>query len=301
MLDKLITNIKNSLPGAKKNEEEEDEILEETLDSDEEGDEISAEDEKKKKMSMMIRVVVILLLGYLAVDHFFLNPEQEQSIDQLAANAPVKRKRPKPIVKPADETTDAQVPSEAQPVQEEKKEEVAQTETPTTDPSYSPGTANSGTTASNESPVENINITEKAAEETSAPIAETPVTEEVVTTPMGENTLDNRLDQLIDNVEQKEKPSKAASLADKIVEEDVQTAPPAFDVLGRGLVYNCKDKFWACIDKPGYVTCNKNMKWNKSKGNPAECVIQNVYSSDEDCIKVQKYNVSSNQPTTFCQ
>lgn len=299
MLDKLITNIKNSLPGAKKNVEEEDEIVEETLDSDE-GAETSAEEEKKKRTSMIIRVAVILALGYLAVDQFILNPEQEQSVDQLTANAPVKRKRPKPVVKPADETTDAQVPSESPAVQEEKKEEVAQAETPTTDPSYSPGTSNSVTTSNNESPVENINITNKAPEET-APIAETPVTEEVVSTPMGENTLDNRLDQLIDNVEQKEKPSKAASLADKIVEEDVQTAPPAFDVLGRGLVYNCKDKFWACIDKPSYVTCNKNMKWNKSKGNPAECVIQNVYSSDEDCIKVQKYNVSANQPTTFCQ
>jgi cytoskeletal protein RodZ len=295
MLDKLITNIKNSLPGAKKNDEEEEQDVEETLDSDEEGVENSSEEEKKKKVSMMIRVGIILALGYLAVDHFILNPEQDPTVDQLAANAPVKRKRPRPVVKPPEET------AEAQTIKEEKKEEVSQAETPTA--STSADTSNLGST-STESPVENINITNKSSDETAPVVTEPPAeeTSSTVSTPMGENTLDSRLDQLIDNVEQKEKtPTKAPNLADKIVEEEVQTSPPPYDVLGRGLVYNCKDKFWACIDKPNYVTCNKNMKWNKSRGNPQECVIQSVYSSDEDCIKVQKYNVSSNQPTSFCQ
>ena len=91
-------------------------------------------------------------------------------------------------------------------------------------------------------------------------------------------------------------------MASKIVDDvAVETAPPPYDQLGRGLVYNCKDKYWACVDKPAYVTCNKNMKWNKSKGNSAECVVQAIYGSDDDCAKVQKYNVSTSQATTFCQ
>lgn len=308
MLDKLITNIKNSLPGAKKNAEDEEQLeeTEETqdseADSDTEGSESTAEDEKKKRTSMLIRVVVILLLGYLALDHFFLNSEQEANIDQIAANVPRKRKKPKQEVQ--------------QPTEEVKTEQ-------TTAPDMNPAEVTTvAPTVPNDTPppVENINIADKPAEETAPAIAETPVEEPIAippttetiettettqttsTTPTtGENTLDNRLDQLIDNVEEKEKaPEKKPSLADKIVEEEVQTPPPPYDVLGRGLVYNCKDKFWACIDKPNYVVCNKNMKWNKSKGNSQECVIQNVYGSDEDCIKVQKFYVSSNQPTDFC-
>lgn len=301
MFDKLITKLKDSLPGAKKNAESEDELENEeesVEESDSEGEAVSAEDEKKKKISMMIRVVVILLLGYLAVDQFILNPQGEQSVDQLTANIPKKRKKPKPV-----ESTEENVVADQKtttPDANEKKEEPI---------------------VSNEPPVENINIANRPVEDQpavdsspatdSAPaidtstttesptVGETPSSEVTQAPTTGENAMDSRLDQLIENVETKEK--KSPNLAEKIAEEATMVAPPPYDVLGRGLVYNCKDKFWACIDKPNYVTCNKNMKWNSSKGNPQECVVQNVYNSDEDCIKIQKYNVSSNQPTAFCK
>jgi len=112
---------------------------------------------------------------------------------------------------------------------------------------------------------------------------------------------------LIDTVDGTEKKpeeegeKKETKLEDKIVADDVYTPPPVYDQLGRGLVYNCKEKHWACVEKSAYVLCNKNMLWNKSKGKPAECSVQNVYNSDADCNTVQKYNISTSKPTPFCQ
>ena len=285
MLEKLITNLKKSLPGGNKNDEEvEEESVEETEES-ETGPEQSAEDEKKKKTSMLIKVVVIIGLGYLAVDHFFLSANNEPNIDQLTSAPPKRRRKPK-LLEETAKTADAPKAEISAPAEQPQPEPVP--ESPPLVPEESVP------------PVESINIADKAVEtETDKTvIGEIPEKEAAV----GENNLDQRLDQLIDNVEQKEKPAeKETNLAEKIVEDETYTAPPDYDVLGRGLVYNCKDKYWACIDKPGYVNCGKNMKWNKSKGNAQECVVQNVYSTEEDCIKIQKYNVSTNQDTKFCQ
>lgn len=272
MLEKLITNIKNSLPGAKKSAEGEDE--EQNL---EEGEETSSEEgesssDPKQKQGMLIRVVVIIALGYLALDHFILNPEEE-AVETVVTPKP-RKKRPRPEAA-------AEKPSEV--VATTKVETKTETETP----------------EETAPPVENINITDKEAPAVEMP-AEEPAPIQEPKTATGEKAMDEKLDQLIDNVENKNT-EPTTNMADKIVEEEVPTAPPSYEVLGRGLVYNCKDKHWACIDKPQYIACNKNMKWNKAKGNALECVVQNVYNSEEDCIKVQKYNVSTNLATTFCQ
>lgn len=290
MFEKLITNLKKSLPGGNKNDEEEqEESVEETEGSDESEESESdsgqsAEDEKKKKTSMIIKVVVIVGLGYLAIDQFFLSANNEPNIDQLTSAPPKKRRKPKLLeTTKTAETPKTEIPAPAVQPQPEPVPETPPVLTEEPVP-----------------PVESINIADKPVEEETdkAIVGEIPEKEPVV----GENNLDQRLDQLIDNVEKKETSAeKEPDLAEKIVEEETYTAPPDYDALGRGLVYNCKDKFWACIDKPGYITCGKNMKWNKAKGNAMECAVQNVYSSDEDCIKIQKYNVSTNQETKFCQ
>ncbi len=279
MLEKLITNIKNSLPGAKKSAEGEEE--EQNL---EEGEETSSEEgesssDPKQKQGMLIRVVVIIALGYLALDHFILNPEEE-AVETVATPKP-RRKRPKPEAA-AEKPAEAVIATKSETTTTPPVEETAP-------------------------PVENINITDKEApsipQEPTPPVEMPAVEPEPIQEPKvatGEKALDEKLDQLIDNVEKKSAES-SNNMADKIVEEEVQTPPPSYEVLGRGLVYNCKDKHWACIDKPQYIACNKNMKWNKAKGNAQECVVQNVYNSEEDCIKVQKYNVSTNLATTFCQ
>lgn len=225
------------------------------------------------------------------------------------AQAPTKRK--KRVVKPVEDaakaaegTTDATPPADQQGTTG-SADPMAQTETP---------------------PIENVNITDKS-DDTSVSSAsshsEMPQSNDVVLDSKPVDTsVDQKIDQLVDNVgnsssdnlssagqqmEEVKIPSAGSgssetSMASKIVDDvAVETAPPPYDQLGRGLVYNCKDKYWACVDKPAYVTCNKNMKWNKSKGNTAECVVQAIYNTDDDCAKVQKYNVNTSVATAFCQ
>lgn len=327
MLEKLITDLKKSLPeglrkklgGAEEFEEEQEVDASESEDS--EAGALSDEEEKKKKQrSMIIKVIIICVLGYLAIDEFVLKQPSEPTVEELLAQAPKKSKRPKPNKPAADAAA-------------------TNATTPGTDASATPtdttaSTDTSSSSSSDSAPIENVNVLDKSstADTSTTTIEEPTVTETRVETP----NVDQRLDQLVENVEQTAPsnpveevnvPSKSQydnheattssaadtsqfdtpvaketpSMASKIVEGVTETAPPAYDQVGRGLVYNCKDKYWACLDKPAYVTCNKNMKWNQSKGNSAECVVSNIYSSEEDCAKVQKYNVSTSASTAFCQ
>lgn len=338
MLEKLITDLKNSLPealrkklGGADNSDDEQEFEEVETGPSESAAESSDEEKKKKMKSMIIKVIVILGLGYFALDEFVLKGMQQESETDIFAQAP-KPKRKKPAeaeVVTTNETppTDTSVSSETPPVE------------PATDTStVSSSTEETATPSVNNElsetpPIENINVLEKTTESTPAQAEHTEPVAEVVEQPpvqpeeqvisesrVGESSADQKLDQLVENVEQtaptnpieevkipssnetiSSPSSSSSSMASKIVEGVTETAPPAYDQVGRGLVYNCKDKYWACLDKPAYVTCNKNQKWNQSKGNAIECAVADIYSSDEDCAKVQKYNVSTNAPTAFCK
>lgn len=320
MFEKLITDLKKSLPeslrnklGGADNTVEEQEFEEVETDSNESPspDSSSEEEKKKKTKSMIIKVIIILGLGYFALDEFVLKGMQQESETEIVAQEP---KKVDEVVATTEETppTDTTVSSEGTPPAEQVTEPVAEASSTTSEP-----------VVSEVPPIENINVLEKTEETTStvpvAQVEEEPAVrpeEQVISeTRMGESSVDQKLDQLVDNVEQtapsnpieeikipsSDEVVSAPSMASKIVEGVVETPPPAYDQIGRGLVYNCKDKFWACLDKPAYVTCNKNQKWNKSKGNSAECAVADIYSSDEDCAKIQKYNVSTNASTAFCQ
>lgn len=301
MFEKLITDLKKSLPEPLRKKLG---IAEDSMAYSEENSPVSAtntssEEDKKKRNSMILRVVIILGIAYFALDEFVLKGDQNQNVSEAAPQAHVKKKKVKPVVEeaPAALPTVAEVPTETP-----AETSAADHETPT-------------------APIENINVLDKSetiAE--SAPVPQVTQAPEVTETKIGETTtnIDQKIDQLIDNVDQsstteevkipsqnasheeKVEPKADSSMASKIVDEATETPPPAYDQVGRGLVYNCKDKYWACLDKPAYVTCNKNMKWNKSKGSAAECVVQDIYNSEEDCAKIQKYNVSTNVATGFC-
>lgn len=324
MLEKLLTNLKKSLPeplrkkmGLENISEDDSEDIESSTKNSEENegessDSAPPEDKRKKQISMIIRVVVVLGLGYLAVDNFLLKEDPQSEI----ANIPVKprkpRKKPLPVatttttatsttttaVTPAMEgpvsplTADTAIPTPA--MSETKPLETATVEKDQAPVIETPAVAAEmpkETVSETKAPVEEINIAEKKIED------EKPLTEPVIS----ESQVDKTIDSLIDDVDGKEAIKKETRLEDKIVADDTYTPPPAYDQLGRGLVYNCKEKYWSCLDKMAYVSCNKNMKWNKSHGKVAECVVQNVYNSDDDCAVVQKYNVSTSKATLFCQ
>jgi cytoskeletal protein RodZ len=359
MLEKLITELKKSLPESlRKKMGVAEQAISYSQDSDE-GNEFNelapyakkklsagaplrasaspdvSDDAAKKRTSMIIRVIIILGIAYFVVDEIILKPAPaEKSADELIAAASKKRKK-KSIVKPADEQAGSTAISEAGATAPELAPgEIALTTSsePLTEPT---STVPVGTVTTDTPPIENINVIGKpdlAVEAKNvvpeaAPEVSEPSEPAVTQTRIGENSIDKKLDQLVETVDQnnsveeikipsQETKSAAviameetkkmsndslANMTSKIAEDIPEAPAPSYDQVGRGLVYNCKDKYWACLDKPAFLNCNKNMKWNKSKGNPAECVVQDIYNSDEDCAKIQKYNVSSNTTTGFCQ
>ncbi|MDO9341132.1 MAG: hypothetical protein Q7T72_11495 [Bacteroidales bacterium] len=300
MFEKIITNLKLCLPESLRNKigDNTESVNVEENNNNSHGSSnninISASQEQKKNQaSTIIRVVVVIGLGYLAVDHFFLTNEPAEQ----AVVKPRKARKPKDnsIIVPVTAVTPTLDKGEHPATVTEPSEEKTSEKT-------------ENISSSNAAPVENINLADKKIEDT-APVKieekvseNIPSKEEVVTavpkvseTKSGEH-VDQSLDSLIDAVDGK----KETNIADKIVADDVYTEPPLYEPIGRGLVYNCKEKHWACIDKSSYINCNKNMKWNKAHAKPAECVVSNVYNSEEDCSTMQKYNISTSSSTNFC-
>lgn len=342
MLEKLITNLKNSLPapireklGIAEEKQEDSEESKDFDDSDTDSEassgEVSEEEQKKKRNSMMLRVVIILGLAYFAVDEFILKTEENATEEIVGA----KPKRKRPVKKAAEEVAATNAASEtaqgaSNPIQETPSETV--TEAPSQTP---PPIENINVLDKNETPDQKLDqlvsevgptptpsFNEAPAESSSETPAEPPKeipSEPTMESPsqssFGESSQSTSISTSSNEsmeiptelpteqitIPSQPKDQQNNSMASKIAEEATETPPPAYDQVGRGLVYNCKDKYWACLNKTAYVVCNKNMKWNKSKGSAAECVVQNIYSSDEDCAKVQKYNVSTSVPTAFCQ
>lgn len=303
MLDKLLENLKKKLPGAKKVDEQEiQEELEEEIS--EKGEEV--EKAVAKKSSPLIKIILVLAIGYFAYD-FLMPQEEELSVDQMVAqSAKPKRKRPvkereeaatqseevkkegeevlasNPSEKPLETTPESTVANtpetEAPPVTDESASNaISQIETPpVTEPTPEPQPQPEPTPDLAQAPVENINIT--------APVVNDPG--------LGETKNLNQAQAVDPGITNN---TPAVDLTTKINEEAPYVAPPKYDVPGRGLVYNCTGKHWACIDKANYQICHLNMKWNTDNSKAKECVTQNVYASEEDCNKVQNYNVSFNR------
>jgi hypothetical protein len=77
--------------------------------------------------------------------------------------------------------------------------------------------------------------------------------------------------------------------------------PPNYEKIGRGLVYNCKDHHWACVDKIRYFECHSNNLWNKQEKKNPECVpSKEVYESDKDCQIMQVHYINTVKKTSFC-
>ncbi len=318
----IIEKIKASLPFLNKGEEDDDDEVtgehEVDIDDDEEEDapkkkkakgdgaeddeddeEEGEVDEAAQKRSKIIKGVAGLVVAWVAIDEFVLKEEPPPP-------APVVRKRPQ-RKKPAKTvaTPAAEAPSET-PMAESTPEitetpEVVQTPEPQMTPEMM------------ETPVAEF-TPEATPEETPEPVAtvELDLTPETPTAggetdtganPMGgfvdgdtgAQPVDNALNNLVDNV-------KDQNLEDKIAPPKMEyVEPPDYESLGRGLVYNCKGKHWACVDKRSYFKCRDNQKWSKENTKAPECVTRPVYASYEDCRTIQKYYVNTSFKVDFCE
>ncbi len=82
--------------------------------------------------------------------------------------------------------------------------------------------------------------------------------------------------------------------------QESYTPPPSYRVWGRGLVYDCAKKEWACVGRYAYLQCRANMKWNVGHDRPYECYVVHVYGTDIDCILVQLHHLTIPVETNFC-
>lgn len=278
------------MPKKKKASSDEDDSDDEDDDEEEEDDEEAAKKAKKKKL---IQVGLVVLIVALAASEF-MPKEEEDVLPEVQVQRPKKNKKPK-----------KEATAEGTPAAEATTETAPAVDT-TTAPEQAP-------TAVAEQPVETFeeisfdSTPEPTAAPTEAPVVATEDAFEELTVPeqttpaVGEATpAPSQSEMLQQLVETNPAPAASVNLSDKVEEELAYQGEPNYEKLGRGLLYNCKGKHWACVDREEYVKCTNNQNLAKSKGEKPECVIAEVYAEYQDCKTVQIYNINMAVSTSFC-
>jgi len=94
---------------------------------------------------------------------------------------------------------------------------------------------------------------------------------------------------------------KEEKLVQKTMSVVKPTTAPSYEIAGRGLSYNCRDKHWACIEQEEYNKCRQNFSWNKNEGIPLECYPVAFLKTEYDCAMVQQEKIDSVSETDFCE
>ncbi len=278
---------------------------------------VVTEDEAKKRKAMIMRVGLILVIGYFALDTFVLSKKEEAPAEsqETAVELVETQKAPEetapPVTNPEEtiventENSTDHIETNTAPNVENINISQGGESTITETPEDHSNSMDGATEAIDES----LDNTSLASEEIQIepPVNSQTETKETASTPdfspdQSQNTYsefsnnNNSTDYGNDLINSKEE----IKIENKIIDTPTDTPAPSYDQFGRGLVYNCIDKHWACIDKPAYVQCHKNQVWNKQQGKKIECAVKAVYNDENDCVKIQMHNVSTNESTAFC-
>lgn len=290
-----------------------------SLDSDEDelDEEEDAEAAKKKRTSTIIRAAIAIgLIVFLAEDYIFPPegpaPEAPPAEESKANNkdivrdtpaeapteapteAPVDPALPEPDVLEAEPGENGETPVEDAPIDESAvtdsapaiEEPVFTGEEDTDDPDIS------DVTTITTSPSEDSDLVPQSQPDLSGESGfaggEDTIGEDM---PLGDDS--NLTDQILQDLEKQAKNDQ---------QDDVKeyTPPPDYDYRGRGLVYNCQGKHWACIDGPSYKKCEDNSSSVNYLKRPVECYPFNVYETVKGCEGMQYRMVSSSAKTNFC-
>lgn len=333
LLNKLKAKISSLQKKKKKpSSEEEDEDSED----DDEDSEENEEEEKKKKRSKIIRIAIVgALVVFLVSDYIFPPEDAPTEGTPEVVESPARRNKKKveeaPTEAPAEEPTTPEEtatpsevtqtePTDSTPVESTIPEPVETTpsetvETPTEEtPSgieQLPDVSGEGSTESptttytpDDSPVDitsDDNSIDTAPSESSSNdsiFGEDSSLGDLSTSDTDGGTgagADDFTDQILQDLEKQANPVEEKKTVTKYI------APPDYEFQGRGLVYNCRGKHWACVDAPSYKTCEDNSISTKQFGKPTECYPFNVYETTRGCEITQNRMVSSNAKTKFCE
>ncbi len=282
---------------------------------------------EKKKPNLIVIVGALLLIGFIFLSDF--GDDTTPVADPAKMLKPREKKKPKPPEEKPVETpvtenptvTTPETPTETPTVTtptdtvptETTPETPAETPTVTTPTDTVPTETPTTETPTTESPITTTPTDGLPVETTppdatvTTPIETTPTetvpTDTTMTSPTstdsvnGEDTPkseDNLTDQILKDLEDQAKDTEKKPMKTEYV------PPPNYENVGRGLVYNCTGKHWACVDAPSYRNCEDNSSSNKFAKKKAECYPFNVYEAQSGCEKMQNRMVSSGSKTEFC-
>ncbi len=288
--------------------------------SSEESGESSADEAAKKKKSLIIKVVVVGALAVvLLYDEIF--PPTDDQIPETASS-PFK----KPIRNKKNPEATAPNPTpEAPAANVSNTTEVTASDSTTSEVQTAPGSTPSESVATEtveNAPVEAPPVEESVTTETttseSTPEASVTDTSNASSTETSSETTDQEsvvpVEGSVDTVDETVNSNGDENLTDKIL-QDLETqvkttkveneqkeyvAPPDYEFVGRGLVYNCVGKHWACLDGASYKLCETNLASVKYQKKSIECYPVNVYQNQKGCELIQNRMVSSSAKTNFC-
>ena len=87
----------------------------------------------------------------------------------------------------------------------------------------------------------------------------------------------------------------------EILEDVKPTSAPSYDNIGKGLVYNCVDEHWACVNDESFKQCRGNYSWNRQQEVDTECYPYAQLGNEIDCATVQQEKIDTISATTFCK
>lgn len=314
MLDEIIAKIKALLGRSDEDEEEEEgtgvyseqtgmldtktNMQKPPSDDDEE------EDEGAEKISKIIRIVVVIAILYFAYDEFLApKPPQPQPKNTKARKTPKKKKvaKKKPTAVPTLAATPEATPEPMVEATPEATPEPMVEATPEATPEpMAEKTPEATTDMAGEDPLADM-ISDAVVKPTPPPVE---------TQDMDPSKALDDLDKQMNDEKDADTAGSTKGLSalgealSKMKESPKKkmaiTKAPDYLITGRGLVYNCRGKHWACVDKKSYFKCAANQKESKKFGKKPDCGTVAVYQTEDDCQVIQLYNINTSQKTDFC-
>ena len=273
-----------------------------------EGKEITedAEAARKKRVSLMIRVFIGLLLVLFLLEEYIFPPENSvPEAPPIAAPAETTETniQEEPVVEAPVDTGDLssetnETPSG--PIEEPEEPSFTDSEALSPDTDLATTPLPTEDTPEDLEPTLDTTTTTTNFTEDPAPLDDqssesSGISEDIIGEDTPGTTDDDLTDKILQDLEKQVKTKKAEDVKKEYV------APPNYEYRGRGLVYNCQGKHWACVDGPSYKACEDNASSLKYLKKPAECYPFNVYETVKGCEGTQYRMVSSSAKTKFCQ
>ena len=323
MLDKIIQKLKDLIPKKKGDETKKPEGIPPSgtpAASSSPAQPLTPDEAKKKKKALIIKIVAGVVVLYMVADEFLFKeqPAPEPQKTEVAHKKKGDRKPKKALKeleKPAVSREVSSVPTEQpKPVAPESQPKVetppAPAQAPTEMGLEAPSTPTPAEVTSETPPppapvetaVEKPQEPQMAAE---APTEKPQEPQMAVETPTEKPAVEEApkggppMEQITQDMESVSK--EVGPIPEEEIKPAEEVALPDYTIKGRGLVYNCSGKHWACIDKAGYLACREHMNWSKDKSKKPECVVKNVYTSEEDCAVIQLHYINTNEPAEFCK